>query len=211
MEKKTRFATLGVAAASMVVLATAVTAHAQTREARGTVTSVSETTLSMKAGAEELTVFVDSGTHLTVRRAERDLQREQPGHPSPRVSSFFEPGQAVLVRYRVENGRNLATDISRISSAGEGSISNPAKTSDGKVKLVTASQLVIDDSGRELTFGITGDTNVVVRGATKATKAAGGSTPITTFVHTGDIVSITYRDTGAKMMAAEVRVRVVNR
>jgi hypothetical protein len=210
MKNRTRFAVLGVVATT-VVLATAVTALAQAREARGTITSVTETTLSMKAGTEVLTVFVDSDTHLTVRRAERDLQREQPGHPSPRVNSFFEPGQAVLVRYRVENGRNVATDISRISSAGEGSVSIPAKISDGKVKLVTDSQLTIDDGSRELTFGITGDTTVLVRGATKATKAAGGSTPITTFVHTGDLVSITYRDAGAKMMASEVRVRAASR
>ena len=211
MENKTRFATLGVAASIVGVLATAQPTQAQTREARGTVTSVTDSSLTMKAGAEELTVFVDSDTHLSVRRTERDIQKEQPGHPSPRVNSFFEPGQAVLVRYRVEKGRNMATDISRIGSAGEGSISNPAKISAGKVKLVSASQLVIDDGGRELSFGITGDTNVLAKGATKATKAAGGSTPITTFVHTGDTVSVSYHEAGAKMMASEVRVTIVNR
>jgi Domain of unknown function (DUF5666) len=211
MENKTRFATLGVVASIVGVLATAQPTQAQTREARGTVTSVTDSSLSMKAGAEELTVFVDSDTHLSVRRTERDIQKEQPGRPSPRVNSFFEPGQAVLVRYRVEKGRNMATDISRIGSAGEGSISNPAKISAGKVKLVTASQLVIDDGGRELSFGISGDTNVLAKGATKATKAAGGSTPITTFVHAGDTVSVSYHEAGAKMMASEVRVTVASR
>jgi hypothetical protein len=211
MENKTRFATLGVVASIVGVLATAQPTQAQTREARGTVTSVTDSSLSMKAGAEELTVFVDSDTHLSVRRTERDIQKEQPGRPSPRVNSFFEPGQAVLVRYRVEKGRNMATDISRIGSAGEGSISNPAKISAGKVKLVTASQLVIDDGGRELSFGVSGDTNVLAKGATKATKAAGGSTPITTFVHAGDTVSVSYHEAGAKMMASEVRVTVASR
>jgi hypothetical protein len=212
MENRTRLTTLGIAASIVGVIATAQPAHAQNREARGTVTTVTDSSLSMKAGAEQLTVFVDSDTHLSVRRVERDLQKEQPGHPSPRVSSFFEPGQAVLVRYRVEKGRNVATDISRISSAGgEGSISNPAKISAGKVKLVTASQLVIDNGGRELSFGITGETDVLMKGATKATKAAGGSTPITTFVHPGDTVSISYHEAGAKMTASEVRVTVSSR
>ena len=211
MEKKTRFATLGVAASIIGILASAQPAQAQSREARGTVTAVTDASLTMKAGAEELTVFVDSDTHLNVRRTERDIQKEQPGHPSPRVNSFFQPGQAVLVRYRVEKGRNMATDISRIGSAGEGSISNPAKISAGKVKLVTPSQLVIDEGGHELSFGITGDTNVLVKGASKATKAAGGSTPITTFVHTGDTVSVSYHEAGAKMMASEVRVTVASR
>jgi hypothetical protein len=212
MENKTRFATLGVAASIVGVLAIAQPTQAQTREARGTVTTVTDSSLSMKAGAEELTVFVDSDTHLNVRRSERDIQKEQPGHPSPRVNSFFEPGQAVLVRYRVEKGRNVATDIARVGSAGgEGSISIPAKISAGKVKLVTASQLVIEDGGRELSFGVTGDTNVLAKGASKATKAAGGSTPITTFVHRGDTVSVSYHEAGAKMTASEVRVTVVNK
>ena len=212
MENTKRFAILGVAASIVGVFATAQPAYAQAREARGTVTSVTDSSLTMKAGAEELTVFVDSDTHLNVRRVERDLQKEQPGHPSPRVSSFFEPGQAVLVRYRSANGRNVATDISRVGSAGgEGSISNPAKVSEGKVKVVTTSQLVIDNGGRELSFAITGDTDVLARGATKATKAAGGGTPITTFVHAGDAVSISYHEAGGKMMASEVRVRVAAR
>ena len=97
------------------------------------------------------------------------------------------------------------------AGAGGGPVSIRDKISDGKVKVVTASQLTIDDNGREMTFAITGDTNVMVRGASKATKAAGGSTPIITFVHVGDTVSISYREAGAKMMASEVRVTVATR
>ena len=213
MENKERIAILGVAAAIVGVLATAQPVDAQSREARGTVTAVTDSTLTIKAGAQEMTFFIDSRTHLEVPRVERDLQKAQPGSPSPRVSSFFESGQAVLVRYEEEKGRNHALDVSRVGSAGAGggSVSNPAKISAGKVKLVTASQLVIEDGGRELSFGITGDTNVLAKGASKATKAAGGSTPITTFVHTGDTVSVSYHEAGAKMTASEVRVTVVNK
>jgi hypothetical protein len=199
---------LGVGASIIGVLAIARPADAQVREARGTVSAVTDTTLSIRTGNQELTFFVDGETHLEVRAAERNLQREQPGRPSPRVNSFFEPGQAVLVRYREEKGRNHALDIGRVGSAGSG---ESQKISDGKVKLVTPSQLTIDDNGRQLTFGITGDTNVLVKGATKATKAAGGSTPITTFVHAGDIVSVSYRESDATMIASEVRVRVVSK
>jgi hypothetical protein len=211
MKNRKRLMIIGVGASILGVLAIARPADAQVREARGTITAVTDTTLSMKAGAQELTVFVDGETHLDVRAAARDVQKAQTSRP--RVNNFFEPGQAVLVRYREENGRNHALDIGRVGSAGPGggSVSEAEKIFEGKVKMVTASQLIIDDNGRELTFGITGDTNVLAKGATKATKAAGGSTPITTFVHTGDAVSITYREAGAKMMASEVRVRVANR
>ena len=213
MTKSKRLVILGLGASILGVLASAVPVAAQVREARGTITAVTDTTLSMKSGAQQLTVFVDSETRLEVRSAARKVQQAQPGNPSPRVNSFFEPGQAVLVRYREENGRNHALDISRVGSAGSGggSISEPEKISDGKVKVVTASQLTIDDNGREITFGITSDTGVLAKGASKATKAAGGSTAITSFVHPGDDVSVSYRDTGAKMMASEVRVRVAAR
>jgi len=211
MNSSKRLVVLGLGA--LIVGVFAVPAHAQTKEARGTVTAVTDSTLSMKAGAEQLTFVVDSETHLDVRTAQRDLQQAQAGKPSPRVNNFFEAGQVVLVRYREEKGRNHALDISRVSStgAGGGSISDPAKISDGKVKSVTDSQVVIDAGGREMTFAISGDTNVLAKSATKATKAAGGSTTITTFVHPGDMVSISYHEAGAKMMASEVRVRVASR
>jgi uncharacterized protein DUF5666 len=213
MENRTRIVVLGVAASIASVLATAQPVNAQAREARGTVTAVTDSTLTIKAGAQELTFFVDSRTHLEVRTAERNLQKAQAGSPSPRVNSFFEPGQTVLVRFEEEKGRNHALDVSRVGSpgAGGGSVSNPAKISAGKVKVVTASQLTLDDNGREMTFAISGDTNVLAKGASKATKAAGGSTPITTFVHTGDTVSVSYHEAGAKMMASEVRVTVASR
>ena len=213
MTSSKRLVVLGMGMLILGIFATALPARAQSKEARGTVTAVTESTISMKAGAEQLTFYVDSDTHLDVRTAQRDLQQAQPGKPSPRVNNFFEPGQAVLIRYREEKGRNHALDITRISSAGAGggSVSDPAKVSEGKVKLVTDSQLVLDAGGREMSFAINGDTNVLAKGATKATKAAGGTTAITTFVHSGDQVSVSYHEAGAKMTASEVRVRVASR
>jgi hypothetical protein len=208
MENRKRLVILAVAPLIVGVLATALPASAQVREARGTVSAVTDATLSVKAGSQELTFFVDSQTHLEVRSAARDVQQAQTSHL--RVNNFFEPGQAVLVRYREENGRNHALNIERVGSAGGGSVSEPQKNSNGKVTRVTASQLTIADNGRELTFAITSDTDVVARGASTATKSAGGSTPITTFVHAGDTVSVSYRETGPKMTASEVRVRAVN-
>jgi|SoiMethySBSTD1v2_1073268.scaffolds.fasta_scaffold01948_22 uncharacterized protein DUF5666 len=198
---------LGVGASIIGVLAIASPADAQTREARGTVTAVTDSTLSIKTAAEELTFYVDGETHLEVRTAERNIQREQPGRPSARVNSFFQPGQSVLVRYQEVKGRNHALDIGRVGSAGL----DAQKTSDGKVKAVTPTQLTIDNNGRDLTFGINSDTHVSVKGATKATAAAGGNKSITTYVHTGDTVTVSYREGDAKMMASEVLVRISNK
>jgi len=87
-------------------------------------------------------------------------------------------------------------------------VSQPAKVAEGKVTSISASQLAIDSGGHQFSFGITRDTDVLMRGATKATKAAGGNTPITTFVHPGDTVSVSYHDAGWTMTASEVRVRI---
>ena len=213
MKRMKRLVILGVGVAVVGAMAGVRPADAQTREARGTITSVSDASLTVKAGAQELTFIVDSQTRLEVRSAAKAVQQGQPGSPSPRVKDFFEPGQAVLVRYRESSGRNHALDISRVGSAGSGggSVSEPTKIADGTVKSVTPSQLTIAGDGRELTFGITKDTGVLAKGATTATKAAGGSTSITTFVHTGDTVSVSYSDVAGKMTATEVRVRIANK
>ena len=73
---------------------------------------------------------------------------------------------------------------------------------------MTPTQLTIAGDARELTFGINKDTGVVMKGATNATKAAGGSTPITAFVHAGDTVTVIYSDAAGSLVASEVRVRI---
>jgi hypothetical protein len=213
MTRSNGFVILGVGVAVVGLLAGAKPVGAQTKEARGTVTAVTETTLTLKAGAQDLTFYVDGQTHIEVRAAAKKVQQAQPGNPKPRVNDFIEKGNVLVVRYREENGRNHAIDIERAGSpgAGGGSVSDPARIAEGKVKSVTQSQLTVAADGRDFTFAINSDTDVLARGATKATKAAGGSTAITTFVHEGDAVSVSYRETAGTMTATEVRLRVAAR
>ena len=207
MDSIKRLVILGVGVAVVGVMSGVRPADAQTREARGTVTKIGDATLSISAGTQELTFVVNSETHLEVRSAAKKVQQNQPGAPSPRVRDFFEVGQAVLVRYKEAGGTNHALDISRVGSAGSGETTT-TKNADGKVKSVTPTQLTIASDGRDLTFGINKDTGVVMKGATNATKAAGGSTPITAFVHAGDTVTVIYSDAAGSLVASEVRVRI---
>jgi len=213
MQNINRLVILGATMAVVGLVASARPVSAQTKEARGNVASVTETTLTVKAGAQELTFYIDGETHLEVRRSAKDVQAAQPGNPKPRVNSFFEAGNPVLVRYREENGKNHALNIERVGSPGSGggSVKDPTRIADGKVTSVSASHVTIASGGKDLTFAITGDTDVLARGASKATKAAGGSTPLTTFVHLGDEVSVSYTDAAGAVTASEIRVRVVSR
>jgi hypothetical protein len=208
MAQQSRLVTLAIGI-TVAVLGSTAQAGAQTKEVRGTVSAVAERSVTVKVGAEELTFFVDGETHLEVRSAEKEFQQAKPPTARPRVNDYFAPGNIVLVRYQDESGRHHALDIQRASSVpgGGGAISEPAKTATGKVKAITSSQLTLDANGRESVFAITRDTNVLKTGATKATKAAGGITPITTFVHAGDSVSISYRESAGGATASEVRVR----
>ena len=178
---------------------------AQTKEARGTVTAVTTTTMTVKVGTQDMTFLVDSNTRLEVRRAAKEIQSQQPGNPKPRVNDFFEVGNPVLVRYRSDNAGNHALDIERVGSPGS---ADPTKLAEGKVTSVSASQMTVAAGGQNMTFAITADTDVLVKGASKATKAAGGTTTLTTFVHSGDMVSVSYKEAAGAMTASEIRVRV---
>ena len=208
MEQRSRFVMLAVGI-TVAVLGSTSQAGAQTKEARGTVSAVAERTVTVKVGAQELTFFVDSETHLEVRSAAKEFQQAKPPTARPRVNDFFASGDIVLVRYREEGGQHHALDITHVGSTGTGggSISDPAKIASGKVKALTSSQLTLDANGKESVFAITRDTDVLKTGATKATKAAGGSTTITTFVKPGDSVSISYHESAGRATASEVRVR----
>jgi hypothetical protein len=206
MQKINGLLILGAAVVGMVV--SAAPAGAQTKEARGAVAAVTDKTMTVKTGAGEMTFYIDGETHLEVRSSARDVQAAQPGRPSARVNDFFEVGNPVMVRYREQNGRNHALIIERVGSPGGAKESSLAA---GKVTAVSASHMTISSDGRNLTFAITGDTDVLARGASKATKAAGKGTPLTTFVHSGDEVSVTYQTTAGEMTASEIRVRVASR
>ena len=208
MDKRTRFVMLAVGII-VAVLGSTSQAAAQTREARGTVSGVTERSMTVKVGAQEMTFFADHDTHLEVQREAKDVQQARAPLAKPNVNDYFAPGNIVLVRYREDSGRHHALEIRRVGSTGPGggSISEPAKIATGTVRAITASQLTLDANGRESVFAITADTDVLKKGATTATKAAGGHTPITTFVHPGESVSISYSESAGRATASEVRVR----
>jgi hypothetical protein len=212
MENISRLVIVSAAVAVVGLMADAGPVHAQSREARGTVTAVTDSIMTVKAGTREVTFYIDGKTHLEVRRSARDLQAAQPGSPKPRVNSFFQAGNTVLVRYREEDGRNHALNVARVGSAGAGggSIKPPVGVAEGKVTSVSASHMTIAANGSDFTFAITGDTDVLAHGASKATKAAGRGTPLTTFVTFGDMVTVRYRQAAGAIAASEIRVQTVN-
>jgi hypothetical protein len=190
-------------------------AAAQTKTARGTVVTASDASLTVKVGPREMTFVIDKNTAVLAKGAgTKTRQAREAGAPGIKLTDAVKTGGAVVVTYREANGAMQATEVRSVSSAGAGggstseSAAPAAKVAAGKVKSVTAGSLTITGGGKDWNFSVDPSTKVLYKGAGKKTTAAGGRTPITTLVSTGDTVSVSYRETGGTMQATSVRVTV---
>jgi hypothetical protein len=205
--KRLEILALGV---GMVVAVGASPAAAQAKEARGEVTAVSDSSLTVQAGERRLTFVVDAGTLVEASGAgKRSRQAKATGLSSGiRVTDYVKAGRAVSVSYKEADGKNHALTVRPIPSAGSGggSISeDPAKNAHGKVKSIAGATLTVEVDGRDMAFTVDRDTDILARGASAATRK--GSVPITDLVHDGDIVRVGYRDVNGSMKALEIQIR----
>jgi hypothetical protein len=191
-------------------------AAAQTsKEARGTVTAVTDSSLKVKVGTQEMTFAIDGKTAVLARgagRATRDAQAT--GAPGIKIGDAIKPGGAVIVQYTEAGGKMTATEVRAVSDAGEGggSVSTtaapPSKNVTGKVKSATANSVVVTADNKDMTFVVTPETKVEAKGAGTATQQAGGRITFNTLVGAGDTVQVTYQEAGATMRATEVRITI---
>ena len=194
------------------VLGTAALVSAQDKDAQGSVTAVSDSSLTISSGARSMTFVVDRNTKLEVKAAARQTRQVGSGNArGATMTQYIKVGNPVLVHYKEADGRLTALSVRPVSTAGDESATEAIKVANGTVKAVSLSQVTLASQGKDLTFAITKDTDVLARGATKTTKAAGGKTTIADFVHSGDDVSIRYLEQGGTMTASEVRVRVAKK
>jgi hypothetical protein len=180
-------------------------AAAQNKTARGTATAVSDSSLTVKVGAKDMTFAIDAKTVVQARGAGTKTRTEG----GVKVTDFVKTGGAVLVTYSTANGTNTAVTIQPVSSAGSTAAAGPeTKIAAGAVKSVSDSSLSVTSGVKDMTFAITAKTKVLGKGAGTATAAAGGKIAIGSLVSSGDTVSVSYTEAGSAMTATEVRVTV---
>ena len=209
-----RVGVLALGTVSIVVIAQS-TAVAQSKEVRGQVLAVSDSSLTVQAGEKALSFLIDKDTLLEAKGAgTRTRRAKAAGKESAEIklTDYVKTGGAVLVSYSEVAGKNRALSVRSISSAGSGggeAAKNVEATKNalGKVKSISGASLILDQDGRDLTFTIDRETDVLARGGTRATKNAGGSVAITNIVHVGDLVRVLYRDVNGSMKASEVQLR----
>jgi hypothetical protein len=210
-------------------------AQAQTKEANGTVTAVTDSSLTVRVNNQEMKFSVDNNTIVGAPgagRATRDAQSK--GAPGIKLTGVVKPGAGVVVMYNEAKGTLLATEIRLVPAAAggtgvgaggavgaaagavgaaAGAVAGAAggqasQTANGTVKTVTDTSLVVTDSGKDLTFAVDAKTLVVAKGAGTATQAAGGKIVFSKLVGIGDTVSVSYEGAAPKMRATEVRIIV---
>jgi len=210
MEILKRAGALALGTALVVVVGHA-TAEAQNKEFRGSTVAVSDSSLTVKAGEQTLSFVMNKGTRVEARGAgTRTRQAEGVGKsPAIKVTDYVKAGDPVLVSYRQADGKNLALTVRPISSAGTSGPAAVDSTTNvqAKVKSISGNTLILDQNGRDVTFAVDRETDVLAVGGTHATKRAGGALPITDLVHTGDIVRVEYREAGGSKKALEIQVK----
>jgi len=206
---------LGLSLAAVVVWGLVVGVSpvgAQTKEAQGTVSAVTDSSITVKVGQQDMAFVVDSTTRLEDRsaaRATRDAQTA--GGPGIKLTQFIKAGQPVIVGYKEAGGKNHAEWVRPASTATPGAPGETGKSASGKVKAVTAGLLTITSEGKDMAFAIDSGTNVEARGAGTAAKAAGGRLAITELVGVGDTVTVSYKGAGTAMTATDIRITAKNR
>jgi hypothetical protein len=193
----------------------AVTSAQETRIARGIVSEIGGTFITVKVGSESMTFSAGTKTHVENRGAgTKARQAMADGKPGLRLSDVLTVGQSIAVTYRDVAGKPYASHIRAIPSVANGSGSVKAASemrSTGTVKAISGDSITIVGTAGgggsfAQTFVVSSATKVVGRGAGTATAARGGRAPFTDLITASDRVSISYHTVGNTLHASDIRV-----
>lgn len=196
-----------------VALTTATVMAQPTKSAKGTITAIGPSTVTVSVDGKDIVFNADAKTRITApggSTAKREAQAE--GKAGVKIADVLKVGQGVVVDYH-EAGMHAAS-IRALpappSPSAQPTAPAPATLkSAGMVSAVTSNSLVIKADGGDVTFTIDPKTEVVASGAgtaTRAKKAAGEKTVITDFVAVGDMVAVNYTEAAGTKTAKSVRV-----
>jgi hypothetical protein len=185
---------------------------AESKVVRGTVSSMTGQSLTVKVGQTDLTFGVESKTLVEARGGStKTAQAAAIGKPGPHLKDLLRTGQPVAVTYTEVDGAHHATEIKSIATLGASGSKASAETSAGVVKSMGADWITINGhsgggSSFEQTFKIDASTKVFAKGAGTATAASGGKAPLMMLVASGDHVNVSYTKRGETLIASDVHV-----
>jgi Domain of unknown function (DUF5666) len=182
------------------------------KKARGTVTALTGTTVTLQVGGASMNFTVDEKTVVEARGASTASKQAAAARKAgPSLTDVIKVGQAVEVSYHEMGGTMHAAMIRTIPASD----ANPprATSATGKVSAVSATSLTITGSSGAganftQTFVIGSTTKVVGKGAGTAAAKSGGKPLATDLVHAGDTVHVAFRENGGTLQATTVTVTV---
>jgi hypothetical protein len=213
---KSMFLAFSVAVLSIVAWPTAQAIAQEEKLARGTVSDIGGSWVTVKVHDQALKFSVDRTTRVEARGGStKTREANMAGKPGPKLEDVLTLGQPVSVRYHDIDGNLHASKIRALASvaSNHGSIkAAPAEMkSTGTVTSVAANSITISGSAGGAgtftqSFAIDSNTKVVGKGAGTASAASGGRAPFRDLVANGDKVSVSYHKSGETLRASDVRV-----
>lgn len=195
------------------VLLTAVSADAQERWVRGTVSAVGSDSITVKSMDTEMKFAVSAKTSVVARGAGTAAQAaEDKGKTGVKLGDFVKVGERVEVHYTESAGAMTATWIrvgvtSGDAKSGSERGSERGSLSNGTVAAVDGSSLTVTAGGKEMKFALDSGTAFVGSGLGTKAEAAGRKLKPTEVVGKGDVVTVLYEDRAGSLHAIEVRIR----
>jgi hypothetical protein len=189
-------------------------AHAQDpKKARGKVTAMTATSVSLDAAGTPMSFAIDAKTKVEAPGAGTATRRaEAAGKPGVKLADVIKTGDAVEVSYHDVGGKMQASMIRKVSSVpSSAAAAAESKSSNGKVTSVSATALSISGSSGggvtfTQTFVIDPKTKVIGKGAGTMSAARGGKVSATDLIGSGDTVSVSFTEMNGALHANEVRV-----
>jgi Domain of unknown function (DUF5666) len=204
-----------VAVASAALCLLSLPVHAQELWARGKVTAVSDSSITLSVKGTDMTFSIGPKTEVIASgagTATKEAYKE--GKPGIVVTDIIKVGQGAEVHYTESGGTRKATQIRSRLDTGEGALSSDSagasgKSTTGVVTAVTGNDVTVKSTAGTQTFTVDKNTDIVGKGigtATREKKKEGAGPMVSDLIKVDDRVTVSYEDTGGKLHAKSIRV-----
>ena len=209
-----RRAIVTLAAALVTLIASVAIAAPQDKTARGKITAVSGSSITLDVKGQPMTLSVDPKTEVIAKGAGTKTQEAQrTTGANPKLTDLAKVGDNVEVTYSEAGGTMMAKTIRKISTVP----SDPAMASsaaskhlEGVISDVSASSLTVKPAtGDAMQFMVDAKTRITGTGLSTMTRekqAKGEAVTLTDAVASGDTVEVTYTATDDMKHATAVRI-----
>jgi Domain of unknown function (DUF5666) len=209
-----RRAFIGIVAGIIAVVLTAPAAQAQdTKSVRGTVTAVTGSSITVKAGGKDYTFVIDKTTEVEAPgggTAQRAAQKA--GEAGIHVADVIKVGSGAEVRYHDMGGTLHAARIRGGLPPSEGSTSEakPKSSSvNGAVTAVASDSITVSTGPSASTFAIDKNTKIIGEGVgtlSRKLKEAGKGMTATDAIAVGDTVSVSFSEAAGAKTATSINI-----